>query len=432
MSTFPAGRLAVFDSEEAYAQYRASVTDDRRSCGGKTESPVLFRKFALLPTEIKLEIISYVDCFSESPPSQLAALLFAFSDRSFMPSVVDIVRALYAEEARHFPFHVYRAVELSWQEYGDSQWLSLCHHDHTCFNSSCPHKFAVSKPPATGATYYVTGIAPCGAQGLSFRWLYYLIVHRKCLESIEHFITKVLRLEWPNLRAVLLRLWPYLPTENSMGPGTVYRRQRQLNYLAKLPQNERLELNGFLDRLCSALSHKVRYDGSSVRRAYRKRSSNAETTPTTLEDWLFPPIGPSRGTPPVVEPEFMVKTGVYKPAMKHFLLSTPIITWTTTLRENATVPVPRPLGYWLPSTGTTFPRTPPYEIDSIVPGEYVVLTFPSHIFNWPMHDSLSIFEKAVSQPDGRALNIRKQVAGCLASGERVRRRSELSRVWPEA
>ncbi|KAJ9636696.1 hypothetical protein H2199_007689 [Coniosporium tulheliwenetii] len=358
MSAFPAGRLAVFDSEEAYAQYRASENDDRASCSGKTESPVLFRKFALLPTEIKLEIISYVDCFSESPPSQLAALLFAFSDRSFRPSVIDIVRAL-----------------------------------------------------------------PCGAQGLSFRWLYYLIVHRKCLDSIERFIGKVLRLEWPNLRAVLLRLWPYLPTENSIGPGTVYRRQRQLNYLAKLSPHERVELDRFLNKLCFALCHKVRYN-SLMRRANRDRRINPDVPPTGPEDWLLPPIGSSGDTPVNDESIYLVKMGAYEPAMKHFLLSTPIITWTTTLRENATVPVPRPLGYWLPSTGTTFPRTPAYEIDGIVPGEYVVLTFPSHIFNWPMHDSLSMFEKAVSQPDGRALNIRKWVAETLASGERVRRRSD--------
>ncbi|KAJ9666813.1 hypothetical protein H2201_002946 [Coniosporium apollinis] len=423
MSAFPAGRLAVFDSEEAYAQYRASENDDRASCSGKTESPVLFRKFALLPTEIKLEIISYVDCFSESPPSQLAALLFAFSDRSFRPSVIDIVRALYAKEARHFPLHLYRAVELSWREHGDSQWLSLCHHDHTCFNSSCPHKLAVSTPLATGATHHIAGIAPCGAQGLSFRWLYYLIVHRKCLDSIERFIGKVLRLEWPNLRAVLLRLWPYLPTENSIGPGTVYRRQRQLNYLAKLSPHERVELDRFLNKLCFALCHKVRYN-SLMRRANRDRRINPDVPPTGPEDWLLPPIGSSGDTPVNDESIYLVKMGAYEPAMKHFLLSTPIITWTTTLRENATVSVPRPLGYWLPSTGTTFPRTPAYEIDGIVPGEYVVLTFPSHIFNWPMHDSLSMFEKAVSQPDGRALNIRKWVAETLASGERVRRRSD--------
>ena len=196
MASTIAPELDPFSSEEGYAAFRAAeLIKDRMS-------KMTFHPFPRLPTELKLEILRWVDCFQTASPVQIAESLFALSDRSFRPCIRDIAGLHLQQESIHFPFSLYREVEQSWSTSYDSQWVVTCHQAYGCPTPGC--KLADK-----------THAGPCTPDGIGFRYYHYVRMHSACLRQVDSFCRSELGLRGNNYESLLL-LWPYLPTENSV------------------------------------------------------------------------------------------------------------------------------------------------------------------------------------------------------------------------
>jgi hypothetical protein len=163
-----------------------------------------FHPYSRLPNELKLEILRYEERFASCSPTELSDLLFAFSDRTFRPSVHDVAMIHLYREINYFPFSLYLETEKSWSSNRDGEW-----------NKSCHKAFGCPAPPCTLHTWSIKR-RNCLIRGAAYRWYHYVRTHTDWLRYFIDMIRPVYKASDDHIYSLLLQLWPYLLTENSV------------------------------------------------------------------------------------------------------------------------------------------------------------------------------------------------------------------------